>query len=269
MGEKLSAARASLHFWEEPCVSGYGGAGAIFFSGCNLRCVFCQNREISAGKKGKEISVPRLREIFHTLISDGADTINLVTPTHFADLIAAALKEEKLPVPVVYNCGGYESAETLKTLEGLVDVYLPDFKYADPLLAAKFSAAPDYPEAALSAIKEMVRQTGDPVTDEDGILRKGVLARHLVLPGHVKNALDCIDLLTTHFSEKNILLSIMSQYTPPEKPLPFEELNRRVTKEEYDSVLDYLYLLGLENVYVQELSSASAEYTPAFDFTGI
>lgn len=269
MKNGLRAARASLHFWEEPCVSGFGGAGTVFFSGCNLRCVFCQNKEISAGGKGKELSVKRLREIFDELIFDGAEVIDLVTPTHFSHLIAEALKEEKPPVPVVYNCGGYESVETLKTLEGLIDVYLPDYKYADPVLAARLSSAPDYPAAALSAIKEMRRQTGDWKLNEDGIIEKGVLVRHLVLPGHIKNTLDCIDVLTNAFSEKNVLLSVMSQYTPPKEPLSFPELNRRLTKEEYDEVTGYLYLLGLDNVYVQELSSAKEEYTPEFDLSGI
>lgn len=269
MKNKLRAARASLHFWEEPCISGFGGAGTVFFSGCNLRCVYCQNREISADKKGKEISVKRLREIFDELIFNGAETIDLVTPTHFAPLIAEALGAEKLPVPVVYNSGGYESTKTLKMLEGLIDVYLPDFKYADTDLSARLSAAPDYPETALAAIKEMHRQTGDYKLNDDGILQSGVLVRHLVLPGYIKNSLDCIDILTDTFSEKNILLSIMSQYTPPRKKLPFKELNRRLTKEEYDEVTGYLYMLGPDNVYVQELSSAEEEYTPEFDFTGI
>ena len=269
MGEKIAAARAGLHFWEEPCIAGYGGAGTVFFTGCNLRCVYCQNREISAGKKGREITVTRLREIFHELIYDGAECIDLVTPTHYADRIAEALAAEKLPVPVVYNCGGYEKTETLRMLEGLVDVYLPDYKYAHPALAKSLSAAPDYPDIALAAIKEMYRQTGDWTTDEDGLLRRGVLARHLVLPGYIENSLDCIDILTDAFTEKQILLSVMSQYTPPPFALPQPGLNRRLTQEEYDRVTDYLYLLGRENVYVQELSSAKEEYTPEFDFSGI
>ncbi len=269
MGAELFAARAGLHFWEEPCIAGYGGAGTVFFTGCNLRCVYCQNREISAGKKGKEITVTRLREIFHELIFDGAECIDLVTPTHYADRIAEALAAEKLPVPVVYNCGGYEKTETLRMLEGLVDVYLPDYKYAHPALAKSLSAAPDYPAVALAALKEMYRQTGDWTTDEDGLLQKGVLARHLVLPGYIENSLDCIDILTDTFTEEQILLSVMSQYTPPPFALPQPSLNRRLTQQEYDRVTDYLYLLGRENIYVQELSSAKEEYTPEFDFSGI
>ena len=269
MGAELFAARAGLHFWEEPCIAGYGGAGTVFFTGCNLRCVYCQNREISAGKKGKEITVTRLREIFHELIFDGAECIDLVTPTHYADRIAEALAAEKLPVPVVYNCGGYEKTETLRMLEGLVDVYLPDYKYAHPALAKSLSAAPDYPSVALAALKEMYRQTGDWTTDEDGLLQKGVLARHLVLPGYIENSLDCIDILTDTFTEEQILLSVMSQYTPPPFALPQPSLNRRLTQQEYDRVTDYLYLLGRENIYVQELSSAKEEYTPEFDLSGI
>ncbi len=269
MGRTLTAARAGLHFWEEPCISGYGGAGAVFFSGCNLRCVYCQNREISAGGKGEPLTVTRLAEIFDELVYQGAETVELVTPTHFADLIAEALRINKPPVPVVYNCGGYERVQTLCMLEGLVDVYLPDYKYADAALASRLSAAPDYPAAALAAIKEMVRQTGDWELDEDGILRRGVLVRHLVLPGFIENSLDCIDVLTGAFGENNVLLSVMSQYTPPPFPLEEESLNRRLTPEEYGRVTDYLYLLGLENVYVQELSSAKEEYTPEFDFSGL
>ncbi len=269
MGSSLTAARASLHFWEEPCLAGLGGAGTVFFSGCNLGCVYCQNAEISRGRKGKPVTVQRLREIFDELVWQGAETIDLVTPTHFADLIAEALAAGKPPVPVVYNCGGYERAETLRMLEGLVDVYVPDYKYASSALAARLSRAPDYPETAMAAIREMVRQTGNFRLDEDSLLQSGVLVRHLVLPGHIENSLDCIDRLTDAFPEETVLLSVMSQYTPPQRALPDPELNRRLTPEEYGRVLDYLYLLGRENVYVQELSSAKEEYTPAFDGTGI
>ncbi len=269
VGAQLSAARAGLHFWEEPCISGTGGSGAVFFSGCNLRCVFCQNRAISRGGCGKEITVTRLREIFDELIWQGADNINLVTPTHFTDKIAEALAAEKLPVPVVWNSSAYEEPETLKTLEGLVDIYLPDYKYADGALAAKFSHAPDYPQKAWAAIGEMVRQTGNYRLDEDGMLLSGVLIRHLVLPGHVDNTLDVIDRITETYTDETVLFSLMSQYTPPEDPLPFPELNRRLTKEEYDRAVDYLYLCGWENGYVQELSSAQSEYTPDFDGSGI
>lgn len=269
MGNTLTAARASLHFWEEPCIAGFGGAGTVFFTGCNLGCVYCQNRAISRGGYGKEITPARLSEIFDELVYDGAETIDLVTPTHFADRIAEALRIRKPPVPVVYNCGGYESVKTLRMLEGLIDIYLPDFKYASPALAKRLSAAPDYPETALAAIEEMVRQTGDYALDEEGLLQRGVLVRHLVLPGQIENTLDCLDLLTDRFNEQNILLSVMSQYTPPPTPLGDPDLDRRLTRAEYDRVTDYLYLLGIENVYLQELSSAKEEYTPDFDGSGI
>ncbi len=267
--QTLRAAKACLHFWEEPCIAGTGGAGTVFFSGCNLKCIYCQNTEISRGGRGREITVGRLREIFDELIWQGADCIDLVTPTHFVPQIAEALSAETLPVPVVYNCGGYEKAETLKLLEGLVQVYLPDFKYADPALAARLSGAADYPAVAMAAIREMVRQTGDFVLDEDGMLRSGVMVRHMVLPGFVRNTLDCIDMLTAAFGNTTVLFSLMSQYTPPRRRLAEESLNRRLTPEEYRQCVDYLYLCGVENGYVQELSSAREEYTPDFDFAGL
>ena len=268
-GAGLRAALAGLHFGEEPCLTGGGAAGAVFFSGCNLGCVYCQNREISRENKGKPLTVSRLTEIFDELIDAGAECIDLVTPTQFTDLIRAALEKKKPDVPVVWNSGGYESVKTLRTLEGLVDVYLPDYKYAGKALASRLSFAPDYPAVALDAIREMVRQTGNYRLDEDGILKKGVLVRHLVLPGFIENSLDCLDTLTGAFSEDEILLSVMSQYTPPAKPLGIDCLNRRLTEEEYGRVLDYIYLLGLDNVWVQELSSADAFYTPDFDLSGV
>ena len=264
-----TAALAGPHFGEEPCIAGYGGAGTVFFSGCSLGCVYCQNRAISRDGAGKAITVERLAEIFRELEENGADCIDLVTPTHFADAVANALTLAKPTVPVVYNCGGYERVETLRRLEGLVDVYLPDYKYADASLARRLSNAPDYPTVALHAIREMVRQTGKPVFDEDGLLQKGTLIRHLVLPGYVDNTLDCLDTLTAAFGEDEVLLSVMSQYTPPAEPLPDPNLNRRLTEAEYDRVLDYLYLLGNENVFVQELSAASEFYVPDFDGTGV
>lgn len=269
VGDRLTAAKACLHFWEEPCIAGYGGAGTVFFSGCNLGCIYCQNSDISRGGAGKEISVSRLREIFDELIFQGADTIDLVTPTHYSDLIAEALRAEKLPVPVVYNTGGYETVDALRNLEGLVDIYLPDYKYADAELAKKLSFAPDYPDVAFAAIKEMYRQTGDYVLDDEGMLTKGVMIRHLVLPGHVSNTLDCIDRLTSVFDDSNVLFSLMSQYTPPKKALPYPEFNRRLTEDEYNEAVDYLYLCGIENGFVQELSSAKEEYTPDFDLSGV
>lgn len=269
VGASLTAGRAGLHFWEEPCISGIGGSGAVFFSGCNLRCIFCQNMPISRGRVGKEITVDRLREIFDELIDAGADNINLVTPTHFSDLIAEALSKEKLPVPIVYNSSAYEEVSSLRRLEGLVDIYLPDYKYADSALAAAFSGAPDYPEKAWSAINEMHRQVGACVFDEDDMLTKGMIIRHLVLPGHIENSLDVLDRIAEGFENGDILFSLMSQYTPPHQQLKYPELNRRLTKEEYERVTDYVYLLGLENGYMQELSSAQEEYTPDFDLSGL
>lgn len=223
---------------------------------------------LSRGLTGKEISIKRLREIFQELIFEGADNINLVTPSHFVPEIARALSEEKLPVPVIYNTSSYEEAETLKMLEGLIDIYIPDLKYISPQLSKAFSKASDYAEKAIPAIKEMLRQAGKYEYDEDGMLTKGVIIRHLVLPGHIDNTYDCMDAVCRHFP-KDILFSLMSQYTPPKSRLPYEELNRRLTKEEYEAAVDYMYLCGIENGFLQELSSASEEYTPAFDLTGV
>lgn len=269
VGSTLKAARAGLHFWEEPCICSSGGAGAVFFSGCNLRCIYCQNEKISCGCAGKEITVSRLREIFDELIWQGADVIDLVTPTHYTDIIIRALSEEKLPVPVVWNSSAYEEPETLKRLEGLIDIYLPDYKYSDPSLASKLSGAADYPEKAREAIKEMYRQTGDFSLDKDGMMLGGVIIRHLVLPGFVENTLGCLDDITEMFSGENVMISLMSQYTPPEKALPVPSLNRRLTNEEYEKAVGYLYLLGWENGFVQELSSAESEFTPDFDCSGV
>ena len=268
-GASLTLARAGLHFWEEPCISAYGGSGAVFFSGCTLKCIYCQNDKISRGHTGKEITEKRLREIFDELIDQGADNINLVTPSHYADKIAEALSKEKLPVPVVYNTSAYEKAETLKMLDGLIDVYLPDYKYASADIAKKLSSAPDYPEIAFSAIEEMFRQRGSYTLDEDGLLTSGVLIRHLVLPGFIENTLDVIDRITSRFDDTQVLFSLMSQYTPPKKELSIPSLNRRLTEEEYSRAVDYLYLSGFENGFVQELSSAKEEYTPDFDLSGV
>ncbi len=267
-GKELTLGRAGLHFWEEPCISGYGGSGTVFFSGCNMGCIFCQNMPLSRGKVGKEVSVKRLREIFSELIEEGADNINLVTPTHFVPLIVKALSEEKLPVPVVYNTSSYEEAEALKMLRGLVDIYIPDLKYIKSGIAKAFSNAPDYAEKALPAIKEMYLQTGDAVFDDEDMLVKGIIIRHLVLPGYLENTYDVIDAVSENFGD-GVLFSLMSQYTPPKKQLKYPTLNRRLTEEEYEKAVDYMYLAGIENGFVQELSSAKEEYTPEFDLTGI
>ena len=268
-GALPTVARAALHFHEEPCISGTRGSGAVFFTGCNLRCVYCQNHTISRGEGGRPVSPERLREIYFELIAQGAHNINLVTPTHFADTVAQSL-EGGLPVPVVYNCGGYESVQTLRSLEGKVQIYLPDFKYVDPVLAARYSAAPNYPEIAEAALAEMVRQTGDWLLDDDGILQRGVLIRHLVLPGHLRNTFGVIDRVRALFPrDGQVLFSLMRQYTPV-VPLPqFPNLCRRVTDDEYEAAEQYLFDSGIEDGFVQDGESAEADYIPAFDGTGV
>lgn len=263
MGENPVIARADLHFWEEPPISGTNGSGTVFFTGCNLQCIYCQNEKISRGKFGKEFSVDELREIYHQLIKKGAHNINLVTGTHFINAICESLNEP-LPVPVVYNCGGYESVETLRKLEGKIDIYLPDLKYSDNTLATRYSNAPDYFETATKAIEEMYRQTGKPVFDDDGLMKKGVIIRHLILPGQLENTRKVIDWVSKSFKNGEILFSLMSQFTPI-KTCKTDSLNRRLTQEEYDTVADYLYDSGIEDGFMQELSSASEEYVPPFE----
>ncbi len=262
----IVAAKAMLHRWEEPCLSGTRGAGCVFFSGCNLGCVYCQNGDISRGGFGKPISPARLREIFLELIAQGAQCIDLVTPTHFTPWIAEALAEP-LPVPVVWNSGGYESVETLRTLEGKVQIYLPDLKYADAALASELSGAADYFETACAAIDEMVRQTGPCRLDADGMLQSGVLIRHLVLPGRLENTRRVIDYAARRFRPGEVLFSLMSQYTP--RPGLQGALARRVTGAEYRAAAAYLDACGITEGFVQEKSSAKEEYTPEFDLSGI
>ena len=261
----LRVARAALHRWEEPPISGTNGAGTVFFSGCTLRCSYCQNGDISAGGQGKDISPERLRQIFAELIVQGAHNIELVTPTHFLPWILPAL-EPKLPVPVVYNCGGYEKVETLRQLEGRVDVWLPDLKYADAALARDLSAAEDYFPVACAAIREMFRQTG-PCVLEDGLLKRGVVIRHLVLPGQPDNTRRCIDWVAENFRPGEVLFSLMSQYTPPAHMTG--RLARRVTAAEYRAAVSYMRNCGIEDGFVQERTSAEEAYTPAFDGTGV
>lgn len=265
MPGQLRAAKAMLHYGEEPPISGAFGTGAVFFSGCTLRCVYCQNREISEGGKGKPLEPGQLRAIFERLIDEGAQSIDLVTPTQFLPDILPALTP-KLPVPVVYNCGGYERVETLRLLEGLVDVYLPDLKYADNTLAARLSRAPDYFETATAALREMYRQVGAAVL-EDGQLVRGLLVRHLVLPGHLDNSLRVIEWLAEAFPKGDVLVSLMSQYVPIGVQEP--PLDRRVTAEEYAGAVSWLELCGLKNGYVQDAAAATTEYLPVFDFEGI
>ena len=261
------AARAAGHYWEEPVISGEYGSGAVFFSGCTLRCRFCQNYEISAQKHGYRIDSARLREIFEHLIAEGCHNVNLVTPTHFLPDILPAL-EPRLPVPVVYNCGGYERVETLRALEGKVDVWLPDLKYSDPKLARLLSAAPDYVEVAKAAILEMYRQTG-PCVVEDGLLKRGVLIRHLVLPGQVDNSVGVLEWIADAFPRGDVLVSLMSQYIPIGPAANLPPFDRRITQEEYDTVLSWLYFFGLENGFVQGPEAASLEYVPEFNGEGI
>ena len=267
MPDELFAAKAMLHYWEEPVISAAYGAGTVFFSGCTLGCLYCQNDEISHQNFGKLLSPAALRETFERLIDDGAQNIELVTPTHFLPSILPALTP-KLPVPVVYNCGGYESVETLRQLEGLVDIYLPDFKYSDDRLAAKLSAAPDYAETAAAAIREMYRQVGAAVIEDEQMTR-GVIIRHLVLPGCIDNSLGVLDWIAESFPKKDVLVSLMSQYVPMGRAKNMPPLDRRITQEEYDAVLSYLYLLELDNGYTQDFSAATAEYIPDFDLEGL
>ena len=257
-------ARAARHDWEEPCISGVNGSGAMFFSGCNLGCVYCQNREISRSIKGKSLNAMELRDLFKRLRDTGVHNLNLVTATPYADTVAEAL-EEPLGIPVVWNCGGYESLETLKMLEGKIDIWLPDMKYADDALARKYSAAPDYFRIADAAIREMYRQAGDYVLDEDGILQRGVVVRHLVLPGKLDNSKDVLEWFDAAFGKGRALLSLMAQYTPNGVGGP----TRRLTQAEFQEVADYLYMLDIRDGFVQEVSSAKEEYIPAFDGTGV
>jgi len=261
-------ARAMLHRWEEPCISGRNGSGAVFFSGCNLRCVFCQNYEISSRVQGKEITVARLREIYRELIAQGAHNINLVTPGHYTEAILASL-DQPLPVPVVYNSNGYDSTDSLRKLDGKIQIYLPDLKYADNSLAARYSHAPDYFETATAAIDEMFRQTGPYEMDPDGMLKRGVVVRHLILPGQMENSLRVIDHIANRFKRGDILFSLMRQYVPHGRIEAFPELNRRVSDEEYEQVEQYLFDSPIEDGFVQEEESASEEFIPAFDNSGV
>ncbi|MBO4854492.1 MAG: radical SAM protein [Oscillospiraceae bacterium] len=258
-------ARAALHRWEEPVLSGIRGSGAVFFSGCSLRCVYCQNGDISSGGFGKTVSVERLRSIFRELTEQGAHNLDLVTPTHFTPWILEAL-EGGVEVPVVWNCGGYERVETLRQLKGRVDVYLPDLKYADSALSEQLSAAPDYFETAAAAIKEMFAQTG-PYVIEDGLLRRGVLIRHLVLPGQLENTRRCMDWIARTFRPGEVLVSLMSQYTPQKGAQGL--LARPVGGGEYRTAVEYMRNCGIEDGFVQQRTSAREEYTPPFDLTGV
>lgn len=270
MGDRLTVARAALHLWEEPCLSGKNGAGTVFFSGCALGCVFCQNAEISQCGFGKELTVRQLADVFLQLQDQGAHNLDLVTPTHFAPWIAEALRLAKpqLNIPVVYNSGGYDSLEALREMEGLVEIYLPDFKYKDATMAARYSDAPDYFEAAQQALTEMYRQTGPVQWDEQGLLKRGVLVRHMILPGGRKDSMAVLDALAALLPVDKILLSLMSQYTPCHRAKEFTEINRRITTFEAESVQEHALKLGFSG-YAQQRSAADTAFTPSFDLTGL
>ena len=266
MGAEPVLARAALHFDEEPVISGTRGSGAVFFSGCALRCRFCQNYSISHEGYGKKVSVERLREIYLELIDKGANNINLVNPTHFTGAILQSL-EGGLPVPVVWNTGGYERVETLRRLEGRVQVYLPDLKYVYPEHAKRYSAAADYFEYAAPALREMLRQTGPVELDDEGLIRRGVIVRHLILPGCAEESMAALDWIAENLP--GAWISLMAQYLPFGRVEGVDQLDRRLTQEEYDRVVDHLMDLGLEDGFVQELSSSDEKYIPRFDLTGV
>lgn len=268
VGEDFTLARAAKHFWEEPPISGTKGSGTVFFSGCNLGCVFCQNYEISHNCKGKSVSRERLREICDALISDGAHNINFVNPTHYAFAIADFLGENRFSVPVVYNSGGYEKAETLKRLDGKIDIYLPDLKYISGERSSKYSSAPDYFTYASRALREMKRQCPENIFDEEGIMQKGMIVRHLILPKNTNQSLRILDWIKENLGTDTVI-SLMSQYTPYGKVENFPELQRKITEREYLKVIDYADSLGFENIFTQSPLSADEEFIPEFDFTGI
>lgn len=269
--DELHIARAALHMWEEPCISGEDGSGTVFFSGCSLCCAFCQNYNISANHHGKIITQERLYEIFFELKAQGANNINLVTPTHFAPTVARVIAKavnSGLDLPIVYNTSSYDSVETLKLFDGLADIYLPDFKYYDASLAKKYSHAADYPNAAKLAVQEMVSQRGRAKFNSDGIMTSGVIVRHLILPGCTEDSKKVIEYLYKTYGD-DIYISIMNQYTPTAYLPSNSPLSRKVTAEEYDEVIDYALSLGVENGFVQEGEAASESFIPDFDLTGV
>ncbi|MBQ9747165.1 MAG: radical SAM protein [Clostridia bacterium] len=267
----LRVSRASLHLWEEPCLTGTNGSGTVFFTGCNLGCVYCQNEGISHGSHGKEITPDRLAEIFLELQAQGAENINLVTAVHFTPHVIRALdkaKSDGLTLPVVYNSGGYESVETLRMLRGYIDIYLPDCKYHDPALAAALSRAADYPAVAMAALKEMFSQVGAPVFDERGMMRRGMIVRHLVLPGHVDDSMAVLQALHDTFGD-DVYVSIMNQYTPVRKFPNHKELSRKLTRYEYKKVTDFAASIGIVNGFLQYGEAAAESFIPDFDLRGV
>ncbi|MEL7646493.1 MAG: radical SAM protein [Sedimentibacter sp.] len=271
MTDKLVVARAALHMWEEPCISGTNGSGTVFFSGCSLGCVYCQNHTIATGKTGKEITKERLAEIFLELQSKGAHNINLVTPSHFVPQIIDALvmsRKKGLKIPIVYNSSGYEKVEIIKMLEGHISIYLPDLKYMDVSIAKKYSNCSDYFEHASKAIEEMVRQTGEVSFDESGMAVKGVIVRHMTLPGCLDDSRNIIRYLHETFGDK-IYLSIMNQYTPLDEVTKYPEINRKITDDEYEELVDYAVSIGVENGFIQEGETALESFIPDFDCEGV
>lgn len=263
--DNFRVARAALHFWEEPCISGKEGSGTVFFSGCNLKCVFCQNNEISAENKGVEISDDKLISIFENLISQGANNINLVNPTHYAKRLAKVLGRWKSPVPIVYNSSGYEEVETLKALDGLIDIYLPDLKYIRAEKAMRYSKAADYFEKASVALLEMRRQVEDKFDGD--IMKSGMIIRHLILPQNTNSSIAVLDFIKSNFP--NTFVSLMAQYTPCGDLSEFPEINRKITKREYEKVVNYAFDNSFDKLFIQELSSADKSFIPKFDFTGV
>lgn len=268
---ELMIGRAALHYWEEPCISGTKGSGAVFFSGCNMGCVFCQNYNLSRAKEGKVVTVRRLAEIFLELEAQGAHNINLVTPTHYVVAIIEALELAKtrgLTRPIIYNCSGYERVETLEMLDGLVDIYLPDCKYYSEELAKKYSHAPLYFEVASKAIEEMVRQVGSPKFDEEGIMQKGVIVRHLMLPGKLMDSKAIVKYLYAQYKD-TIYMSLMNQYTPLPHVIDYPELNRKVSRKSYERLIQYALDLGVENAFIQEGETATESFIPIFNGEGV
>ena len=266
MGTQPKIARAALHMWEEPCISGTRGSGAVFFSGCGLRCVFCQNEAISQQGEGKIVTPQRLADIFRELEAQGAHNINLVTAAHFVPAVLEAMNLYRPNIPIVYNSSGYESVETLRMLSGVVDIYLPDYKYIDPNMAAMLSGARDYPDVAFAAIAEMIRQTGVPVYDENGMMTRGTLIRHLVLPGLTGDSMKILTRIRNEFP--GIPVSLMGQYTPCGRALSISGMDRKIKKKEYARVLAHMEAIGLDG-YRQELGSADGAFIPSFDGTGV
>jgi putative pyruvate formate lyase activating enzyme len=268
---ELTVARAALHMWEEPCISGENGSGAVFFSGCAMGCVYCQNHNIAKGLAGKRISIERLADIFIELQNQRANNINLVTPSHYVPQIVEAIKlarEKGLYIPIVYNCSGYEKIDTLKLLKGYVDIYLPDFKYMSKEIAKKYSNAADYSDYVSAAIKEMVRQVGEPVFNENGIMTKGVIVRHLTLPGYLDDSKQIVKYLYETFGDK-IFISIMNQYTPLSAVKQYSEINRKVTDKEYNELIDCAVSLGIENGFIQQGETALESFIPEFNEEGV